>query len=357
MGFPGRKLPRASPQKASHRSVPAHTPDSAAWSLHDLKHIQKSRSNRRAETLLGRIKRMARDFSVTPQTSKSLSFNSEREIRDALFQLNTTTKILRVDATVVSCRAPRVFGLPRLFAPYGLKGGAARLAVEAILGHDVRALRPRDLDLVRFGGGDDLTTRDTDDRLAQEHMPDDFSHGFGVEVCLSVDQYLQTRDFTINQAALIGGQLICTREALQDTFAGIIRPTAHLLAKGSTLDGKMYMKALRLCAERRARGEESQIENLPDYCLASPFDVALHLARAHEAGHETVAHYLALAFEFGALDPALCSEGGAWDTRTLHDVTESLQEQLGDSFPCAVQHSVSLSTGFSLNTLGLRQRS
>lgn len=260
-------------------------------------------------------------------------FHSESELRALLMRLNPSTKILRLDAHILTCRAPRVYGLPRVPTPYGFKGGAVRIAIDALFGHDVRALRPRDIDLVRFGGTDGSSVTELDHALAAEHMPEDVRHGHGVEVCASLDQYLLTRDFTVSQAALVGGQLVVARSALEDCYRGVIRPTPHLLAQCPVLEGKMFMKALHLCAERRARGLESTLADLPPLCLASPFDLALHLARITEVNLAGVGHYFALALEHGALDSSWCVEGDPFHPDTPAQVWEALEEILGPSLP------------------------
>lgn len=278
---------------------------------------------------------MAVRFGRGAETRPALAegFDSDLGLRALLMRLNPSTKILRLDAHILTCRAPRVYGLPRVPTPYGFKGGAVRIALEALFGHDIRALRPRDIDLVRFGMTEGSASTQLDQELAAAHMPEDARHGHGVEVCASLDQYLQTRDFTVSQAALVGGQLVVARSALEDCYRGILRPTPHLLAQGSVLEGKMFMKALRLCAERRARGLASTLSDLPPFCLASPFDLALHLARITEVNQAGIGHYLALALEHGALDASWCIEGDPFHPDTPAQVWEALEEILGPSLP------------------------
>jgi hypothetical protein len=326
-GSLSQRHPRQSAGVGKKRSAVGATASPGAWQLDDLKRINETSNARRAEGLLTRVKRLANEFvSGKPQSSNSessISFETDAEIRRSLFVLNPATKIIRIERSMICCKAPRLDGMPRLFAPYGLKGGAARLGLQALLGEDVRHLRPRDIDVVRFGLKGDADQVALDNHMAEEHMPKDAAHGHGVEVCESIDSYLTNRDFTINEAVLMGGQIVVSAQALRDMYFGIVRPTQHLLKGGELLEGKMFMKALRFCSEMKARGRAAEFVDDNIHCVASPFDVALHLARALETSNGVAEDYLARAFAYGVLDAAEFGAG------TLEEVKEGLSQILG----------------------------
>lgn len=170
-------------------------------------------------------------------------------------------------------------------ASYAYKGGAARFLLRRVLDLGVQRA-PRDYDLIRIS---EDASRDKE--LAQEFMPDDAAHGYGVEDATDLDQYFATRDFTLNELYATSTALIATEACLLDTARGIVRLTDHELGRG--LGPKLYAKALRLYAEAILAGEELDITPVETQwgeeditpTFIQPFWIALQLDRAYEQGN------------------------------------------------------------------------
>lgn len=165
-------------------------------------------------------------------------------------------KAANPEAKIISCWGGRVvlsatclYQLPTLPEGYGFKGGAARAALEAELGSFPGPVR--DLDLVRIGPGE----QGEEARLAEMYMPDDAAHGWGVEEIRSLADYLNTRDFSINEVILVGDLLIASFDAIDDMLDRVIRPSAFEQNADGGVPTKLTVKALRFQAERALVGE------------------------------------------------------------------------------------------------------
>lgn len=179
--------------------------------------------------------------------------------------------------------------LPLLPAGYGLKGGAARVALESVLGRV--SLPPRDIDIVRLGRG--WTAEDT--AVSQTYMGRDFERGMGVEVVSSLAQYLRSRDLSCNEVVLFDDELQLSPVALFDTLGAVLRPCRY--RSGSTrrlpqLHGRTAAKMLRLRAEGIVCGREWLVVGVPISQELSDFDIAIHLSRALERGKEVAEEFL-----------------------------------------------------------------
>ena len=183
--------------------------------------------------------------------------------------------------------------LPKLNAPYGFKGGAARLALRSTL--ELRARDcPRDLDLIRFGEGDETT----DKCMSREYMPADFaiSERNGVEIIQGMRSYLRTRDLALNEVLLLGDRLHLTVQCLLDTLSDVIRPTAaHYTNNRTGMRSGVAAKALRFFAESAANGADGQMVyfGVDRNLNLRPFDIALNLRRAAQQSSVEARLYLA----------------------------------------------------------------
>lgn len=154
---------------------------------------------------------------------------------------------------------------PRLPAGYAFKGGAAREALFSALEQSYDL--PRDWDIVRESH---VGSEEQDIILAGNFCPEDLAYGNGVEVVSSFAECFNDRDFTINEALLIGEKLIASERAVNDVTARVLRILDQYNAS------KLTAKAWRFKAEL---GEEWRIEGaLPGYEVSS-FHIALHLSR------------------------------------------------------------------------------
>lgn len=105
---------------------------------------------------------------------------------------------------------------------YGFIGGAARALAFKLYNDDAKNidLPIRDIDLCRFEGSDPKLA----DNLAKSFSEDDYEHGYGVQEIDDLVEYMNTRDFTMNQVCYLDGRLIASKHAIHDISRGVIRP-------------------------------------------------------------------------------------------------------------------------------------
>lgn len=101
-------------------------------------------------------------------------------------------------------------------------GGAARSLAFSMVRRDLHDPIPiRDIDVAYFKGEvDPLIVNE----YARMFSPDDYVHGHGAQLIESIDDYMQSRDFTMNQVIYSDGQLIASRSAIRDIYRGVISP-------------------------------------------------------------------------------------------------------------------------------------
>lgn len=111
---------------------------------------------------------------------------------------------------------------------YGIMGGAARAMAFELYNKNVRGQLPvRDIDLFLLDG---VANLDLADDLARCFSRDDYEHGHGVQKIDDMLEYMNSRDFTMNQVAYIDGRLIANKNAINDIRRGIIRPCEDRIA-------------------------------------------------------------------------------------------------------------------------------
>ena len=168
-------------------------------------------------------------------------------------------------------------------------GGVARSIAREIITGDHEPIRDIDLVNILDEDGDSQLDYDTLDALSMKYMPDDyeFGHGIGDD---TLENYFKTRDFTINQSLIMGGELIISDLAYNDFQENIIRPTYYELPyDGDSLSSRLFLKALMM------RDVVSQISSsiplLEDVHINSnyirDFDIALNLNKAMSRGART----------------------------------------------------------------------
>ena len=101
-------------------------------------------------------------------------------------------------------------------------GGAARSLAFMMINPKNRELIPaRDVDVAYF---EDEISQEEADAYAEYFSPDDFSHDHGAQEISNIEEYMNTRDFTMNQVIYKDGRLIASRAAIRDIYKGIINP-------------------------------------------------------------------------------------------------------------------------------------
>ncbi len=183
---------------------------------------------------------------------------------------------------------------------YGFKGGSARAVLREVLG--LKVIPPRDIDVIRLSAEEPYKGADTE--IAQKYMAQDFEFGDGVELVDSTTDYLNTRDFTINELYTSNSQIFATEECIRDTIRNIIRITEYERISYSEIGEigpKMKAKTLRLHAEQMYSIGVSSIpeddRNEIEKSFINPFWLAVQLDRAFERGHEVAEKFTQLLIE------------------------------------------------------------
>lgn len=253
------------------------------------------------------IKEQDQNISVVEERVESLS-KYEEVIQKWLARYGVEAEVRKNSSgqlELVTVELPET--IPSLPADYGYKGGAARAILEHSLG--LPYSEPRDLDIVFFGENED---RDVSDRLAKEYMPDDYSHGYGVESL--GDNYFSTRDFTLNEVLYDGHKVVCTRQCLTDLLRNIVRFTDYEKDKAYYgeeffINPKLLAKAVRMVAYARDQGKEraaitDEIDSLQELYV-DDFHLALHLDRAIEQGPGVAREYVRIMNEKGFIPSSI----------------------------------------------------
>jgi len=196
---------------------------------------------------------------------------------------------------------------------FALIGGAARDIAFGQLRH-IGGIKVRDVDIVDFREH----PQHTEDKnivysyLSRKYMPADFEHGYGVKQ-EDHDTYFQTRDFTINQIAVIRDidtwYLEMTRQAVIDTHAVIIRPTvhAHDSRGGSVLPANLAVKAVLLEQVLISEGLTPSIKSIDMKRYAQSeytnlFSIALGLQKACDWGGDMPTKFFESLTRYGFID-------------------------------------------------------
>jgi len=189
------------------------------------------------------------------------------------------------------------FSSKRLPEGYGYKGGAARALLLRGLDIDPK-YEPRDVDIIRF-------TREEpepglDDRLAQEYSPEDFEAASNqegrdtVEYSGDLDEYFNSRDYTLNELYATDNEVVATRQCLLDTVRHVIRLTEYESNMFSDRIGpKMLAKTIFLYAEAIERWGDATVDHNTAYenNFVPPFYLAVHLDKAFERGAQVAQRY------------------------------------------------------------------
>ncbi len=237
------------------------------------------------------------------------SISTEKEGWDKLFELLELSDldIKEIEDGKFELKSS---GLEKLSPPpdgYGYKGGMARAILLRTLKIDPTA-EPRDLDLVKIEKG--IGSKKLDPKFMS-------SDGHGIEDLK--DDYFNTRDFTINEALVIGDKIQLTKQCLLDTIRRIVRFTDFeknkLRDNPQTIgdddrpfeSNKLMAKAIRLVAEEFARGRQMEIaENrVYEYSSTDNFFIALHLDHALERGISVAREYINGLREEGIIDSSI----------------------------------------------------
>ncbi|MCB0328822.1 MAG: hypothetical protein KDD70_04140 [Bdellovibrionales bacterium] len=163
---------------------------------------------------------------------------------------------------------------------YGYKGGAARLALTHALGIEESYRAARDIDLIRITASVDAIDR----AVAQKFMEEDVKHGNGVEGVRDFQEYLVTRDITVNEVLYLQDRVIASYDAIQDCKNRALRPTRFALTQEQDSRNRISAKIIRFAAEAILAGNPPSSVTLASDEPLTQFNFLLQLDRALSGG-------------------------------------------------------------------------
>lgn len=200
--------------------------------------------------------------------------------------------------------SPQNFDVPELPLDYAYSGGVARSGLLRALGIDNNA-GYRDMDIVRFGGSEEKTKQDLE--LERKYMPEDSSHGYGIQNYRKVDQYLVSRDLTISELFMDRDGIVFTPKCLLDTVRGIVRLSDYerKILSSDKPKTKILAKAVRIYAQgisehKQIHLDAEVVRKLNEKFILT-FYQALHFVRALEHSENAGMEYIRLLKENNAL--------------------------------------------------------
>ena len=271
------------------------------------------------DTAFARVGALRGEFLETPLTSlfdeqeQGIVLRSSKDTRLFLYHIHPDAHVHHVGEHHITFDRVRLKRVPMPPPGYAYTGGAARLALQELLERPVENHTARDLDLVRIGNEE--TERDK--AISEKFMPDDFQHGYGVELSPSLCRYLNTRDITMNETLYFADRIVASRAAIQDTYNGYIRPTMHVVRADGMIPGNIVCKMLRFQAEATLEGRKVRVVGIPADQTVAPFDIALHLDRALGRSSRLAKKYLSNCVEYGFLCAKKSCRGDIAETMNL----------------------------------------
>jgi hypothetical protein len=126
-------------------------------------------------------------------------------------------------------------------------------------------------------------------------MGRDFELGARVELIRNFEDYLASRDLTINEVVAIDSSVYASLLCVLDTMGKVVRPARYrsgTLHRTPSLHGQSLLKMARLYAEGAYYGESWTITGIPEQVEFSEFDLAVHLNKAFQRGREVANEFL-----------------------------------------------------------------
>jgi hypothetical protein len=194
---------------------------------------------------------------------------------------------------------------------YALIGGGARsIATEVLTG---RVVPVRDIDVAAFSEYQpDLSLSD---EVSKRLMPGDYAFGHGVQV-LNLPYYFESRDFTMNEIAVVDGRLLVSSQARHDLMNNIIRPTIfeHNPDQDWHLSSRLAVKSVLLQSMlEQSTGQPATVEDVDlsgyrcdltdndEEAWVRPFFVALGFQKALEYGEDVASAFLDKLQQYGMI--------------------------------------------------------
>jgi len=233
------------------------------------------------------------------------------------------------------CKFAHSQEVPNSLPPgYFFTGSVARHILQKELGGE-NILPPRDIDICG------ITDLGCDSSLMDEvvkHASDE-----GRIQAYSLEEYFNSRDFTLNEILADSSFLYCSESALYDLSNHVIRPTEYEYQRfgdygeSKSVRPRIVLKAIRLQSELEYMYGNSEIEGIKDwqfyYENLSLFELALNLEKAYERGDALATRFYVALLKNGTVETGL-DEGhiGGKNFRELFISVYFRLEDVGNPF-------------------------
>lgn len=174
--------------------------------------------------------------------------------------------------------------MPYLPDGYGFTGGVARGALIGLLGDKIPKVRDIDIEGIGSLGADKKLAME----VAKNYMTEKEEKEAGFIV--SLNGYMATRDFTINEVFIEGNTMYFSRRAAEDMRDKVIRPTDYEIEddREDRFSNRLLVRALLMQVDFMKQFGQGDIKDIGDWqweFLRSPgFHVALGLEKAYQKG-------------------------------------------------------------------------
>ncbi len=209
-------------------------------------------------------------------------------LEDIAPEILSKAGVEKISETVYRIQIDSPKDIPLLPTEFVYAGGTARALLLRSLGIDETAY-PRDFDILTSFPLDQNNNSPQTKEVAElvGHPDIDFQQ------MKSIEHYLSTRDFTINELYVSGNSLVATKQCILDTIRGIIRLTDYeynAYVEEGFSDNKLILKMLRFYSDALSRGFEMNIEEpmqIEPYGL-SLFWIAVNIDKAMGVGDKSL---------------------------------------------------------------------
>ena len=222
-------------------------------------------------------------------------------------------------------------------------GGAARSLAFMMINPKNRELIPaRDVDVAYF---ENEISQDEADVYAEYFSPDDFLHNHGAQEISNIEEYMNTRDFTMNQVIYKDGRLIASRAAVRDIHKGVINPCDNRYeeddwgywGENNYISTRLALKAVLqqtvlkeyiddIKINDKIRNDQFYIDNFSSY---SGFELALAIQKSFDWGEDFPKEFLQNVVESPIFEgdlSFLLNDNG--NIRNVYDIMTELNEDI-----------------------------
>lgn len=218
---------------------------------------------------------------------------SPEEIRACVArEVQANSELDNVNTYTISSEVLEELELDDLPVGIALMGGGARAVAQKALFNEDAPIR--DIDLVAIEGVSEFTDNELDE-IGRDRMPDDYEYGHGAEWD-TLEDYFESRDFTLNEVLVIGDTLLISEQGEEDLRNKVIRPTVHEASYDDYygVGPKIAIKSQLMQAVFEEVYGEASCEGIDREAIinADDFYVALALNKAMQYGDSVTERFL-----------------------------------------------------------------